>query len=128
MGYVLTSGDPVVAGAKVSDRQWDVIMNLTVEFGRPAVQLRGLPRSARVEGVEVPDQVALDIADALTEALEAGKPFPPGGDPDPDDPNVLTRDAVHRVRFVLRLGDVRLAWAPASHTGEDPPDDLLDPS
>jgi hypothetical protein len=108
------------AGVKFSDAVWDGIIDLTVEAGRPVSQLRGLPRGAEAF---LPDGVVEDLDESLRLALESGKPFPPGGDPvGADEQLVLTRDIIHRVRHVLRSGDVRLSWVPSWHIGEDIPD------
>jgi hypothetical protein len=118
MAYMLTAGD---TGYKLSADVWEGIIDLTVEAGYSVVQLRGLPRHHTE--VDLPDGVVIDLDEALRQALEAGKPFPPGGDPKGADPQVvLTRDTIHHVRDVLRSGKVRLARIPSWHIGEDAPD------
>jgi hypothetical protein len=114
MGLAIKSGS---TGYKVSDTVWNSIVDLTVEAGRPLLQLRGLPQGAPLE---LPDGVVEDLDESLRLALEAGKPFPPGEDPvGVDDQFVLTRDTIHRVRHVLRLGKVRLEWVASWPTGEE---------
>jgi hypothetical protein len=117
MAYMLKAGD---TGYKLSATVWEGIIDLTVEAGYPVVQLRGLPRHTEED---LPDGVVIDLDEALRQALEAGKPFPPGGDPKGADHQVvLTRDTIHHVRDVLRSGKVRLARIPSWHIGEDAPD------
>ena len=99
MAYMLTAGD---TGYKLSATVWEGIIDLTVEAGYPVVQLRGLPRQIEED---LPDGVVIDLDEALRQALEADKPFPPGGDPKGvDDQVVLTRDTIHHVRHVLAFG------------------------
>jgi hypothetical protein len=117
MGWALEAGS---TGYKFSDAVWNSIVDLTVEAGRPVVQLRGLPHGS---AVDLPDGVVEDLDESLRLALESGRPFPPGGDPaGADDQLVLTRDTIHRVRHVLRSGKVHLGWVPSSYIGEDIPD------
>ena len=116
MAYMLKAGD---TGYKLSADVWNGIIDLTVGAGYPVVQLRGLPRHTEED---LPDGVVEDLDEALRQALEAGKPFPPGGDPKGADAQVvLTRDTIHHVRHVLRRGKVRLARIPSWHIGEDAP-------
>jgi hypothetical protein len=117
MAYMLKAGD---TGCKLSATVWGEIIDLTAEAGYPVEQLRGLPHHSEVD---LPDGVVEDLDEALGQALEAGKPFPPSGDPAGADYQVdLTRETIHRVRHVLRSGKVRLAWIPSWHIGEDAPD------
>ena len=100
LGYKLVASNGAVEN--VTDNEWQDILALAIEQGVYVSQLRLADRE------DSTDIVGAD-ADGLYEAL--GRALP--GMPQPEtEEGVLDRDAVQRVRHVLRSGRVRLSRTP----------------
>ena len=107
LGYKLVASNGAVEN--VTDNEWQDILALAIEQGVYVSQLRLANRndSTKIVGAD---------ADALNEALG----FALGDIPQPEtDDETLDRDTVHRVRHVLRSGNVRLSRTPRWMAGDE---------